>query len=494
MGVAILLVSILGSDCNRNGVEDSLDIAPAIRFEPFAELVTPILPYNLFSHATGPGGGAGLFDADGDGLADLVVADTGCVGSASVYLARPDGTFLPSCQLPTPPCLRSIVGADLDGDGLMDLAAASTEFCAIEFSYLLVLLNGGDGGFGEGTKLSRGVGPREVTAGDLDGDGDLDLAMVSQNPILSVWKNGGTARFERRTQLQIEAPAEDIAVSDLDGDGVLEIVTADPYGVGIFRNLGGSPERAVRVPGGGIEIHPDDFDGDGRPDLALRTVLEFSLLWNGGGLGFPTASCYRSENEIQFSAVGDLDSDARPDLLWTYHELPVVGFLQNRGGRTFSREPDFATGSTVRGFSAADFDGDGRRDIAFGHLSTVGVTVLANRTDPATSRDDDRNGLPDECQGTFFVRGDANADGSMDMADAVFTLSHLYLAGEPPSCPESADADDSGSLDLADGVRVLEALFLGGPSPPEPFPRCGEDPTDDGLGCPSHPPCAAGRR
>ena len=90
--------------------------------------------------------------------------------------------------------------------------------------------------------------------------------------------------------------------------------------------------------------------------------------------------------------------------------------------------------------------------------------------------------------GQMFVRGDANADGKVDISDPVYTLGYLFLGLPPPGCAEALNADDSDKLDISDAIYVLGFLFLGGQPPKAPFPRCGVDPTP-GLGCASYPPC-----
>src|SRR2546427_7505264 len=89
----------------------------------------------------------------------------------------------------------------------------------------------------------------------------------------------------------------------------------------------------------------------------------------------------------------------------------------------------------------------------------------------------------------IFVRGDPNADGKQDIADAVFVLHYLFNGGEEPACKKSADVDDNGAIQITDAVFILNHLFLGGPSALEPFPKCGADPTPDSLGCESYPVC-----
>ncbi len=91
--------------------------------------------------------------------------------------------------------------------------------------------------------------------------------------------------------------------------------------------------------------------------------------------------------------------------------------------------------------------------------------------------------------GVSFIRGDSNADGKVDISDAVFTLAHLFLGGTSPSCMKSADGNKDERVDLSDGVYVLNYLVLGGPTPAPPYPACGQDAAPGGPTCESHAPC-----
>lgn len=82
---------------------------------------------------------------------------------------------------------------------------------------------------------------------------------------------------------------------------------------------------------------------------------------------------------------------------------------------------------------------------------------------------------------TIF-RGDANDDGEVQMADAVYVLDYLFLGGRAPVCPDAADANDDGILNIADPVTILLDLFVGSTSIAGPYPEYGEDPTPDALG------------
>ena len=90
-----------------------------------------------------------------------------------------------------------------------------------------------------------------------------------------------------------------------------------------------------------------------------------------------------------------------------------------------------------------------------------------------------------------FKRGDSDANGTVNITDAVYTLSHLFTGGPAPGCPDAADADDDGSLAITDAVFELNWLFGSGTIPPAPGPEaCGSDPSPDLLVCESSQPCA----
>ena len=82
-----------------------------------------------------------------------------------------------------------------------------------------------------------------------------------------------------------------------------------------------------------------------------------------------------------------------------------------------------------------------------------------------------------------FIRGDANRDGSVEIADAITVLNALFASRGPLPCEDAADSNDDGALNIADPVSLLAYLFSGGPPPPEPTMTPGVDPTSDGLNC-----------
>jgi hypothetical protein len=84
-----------------------------------------------------------------------------------------------------------------------------------------------------------------------------------------------------------------------------------------------------------------------------------------------------------------------------------------------------------------------------------------------------------------FLRGDANADGTVNIADATTLLGFLFLGDDPLACEDAADANDDGSLNISDASFALGYLFLGTAQPPFPGPaNCGPDAlTADPIRC-----------
>lgn len=80
-----------------------------------------------------------------------------------------------------------------------------------------------------------------------------------------------------------------------------------------------------------------------------------------------------------------------------------------------------------------------------------------------------------------FTRGDANLDGSVQIADAIFILLHLN-GDESSTCLDAADANNDATVDLSDVISILMFIVGEQPSLPAPFPNCGAD-SGTSLGC-----------
>jgi hypothetical protein len=89
-------------------------------------------------------------------------------------------------------------------------------------------------------------------------------------------------------------------------------------------------------------------------------------------------------------------------------------------------------------------------------------------------------GIPHDAS---FLRGDSNADMTVDLSDAIASLNYLFAGGSAPYCADAADANDDGAVDISDPLVTLTSLFSSSGSLPAPSGRQGFDPTPDDLFC-----------
>ena len=90
--------------------------------------------------------------------------------------------------------------------------------------------------------------------------------------------------------------------------------------------------------------------------------------------------------------------------------------------------------------------------------------------------------------GFFFVRGNANGDSRVDLADTIWIVNFLFRDGGTPPCFDAADVNDNEVVELADALFLVFYFFGGFAAeqgfeslPPEPpFPSCGLDPPTGG--------------
>jgi hypothetical protein len=78
--------------------------------------------------------------------------------------------------------------------------------------------------------------------------------------------------------------------------------------------------------------------------------------------------------------------------------------------------------------------------------------------------DENENGIGDVCD---YVCGDANDDGDVHVADAVFLINHIFRGGPAPDPNCVGDANNDGDLNVGDAVHVINHIFRGGPGPGE---------------------------
>ncbi|MBY0526875.1 MAG: FG-GAP-like repeat-containing protein [Gemmataceae bacterium] len=301
-------------------------------------------------------GGAGpeaiaVGDFDKDGQLDLVVAN-GQGASVSLFLRNADGTFKNVQNFAVGHSLGSIVVGDFNGDGRLDVAMRHLD--DESFSVLL-----GDaqatfrliGSFVIGARTGR-LG--QLAVGDFNRDGSLDIAATDWvNRRVAVFLGNSKAdpnnldqtMFLPRILVPVNIAASTLAVGDFNGDGFLDVA------VGSFRATGtsavsillGNPNRGTLflapapVPNvnAARSLAVGDFNGDGKPDLAVQVDGTTARVINGKGdgtfAGFTDYSFGQNANAGSL-VVGDFNGDGRPDLA-----APDVAVLKVRLALSNSR-------------------------------------------------------------------------------------------------------------------------------------------------------------
>ena len=189
-------------------------------------------------------------DFDSDGRLDLAVAEYGSM-DLRVFDGNGDGHFTAGPVYLLGGNAASVVATDFNGDGNPDLAV--NVFNIFPNEHVATFLGNGDGTFGAGAEIVAPVF-RSLVAADLNGDGNIDLAVTvaSEVKAVEVALGDGTGNFgplDRTIFPRGTGDAFGIAAGDLDGYGNLDLATANyaSSDASVFLNL---PLVGLRAGGG----------------------------------------------------------------------------------------------------------------------------------------------------------------------------------------------------------------------------------------------------
>jgi hypothetical protein len=314
--------------------------------------------------------------------------------------------------------------------------------------------------------------------------------------------------FAQQTFADAGGPVS-VAVADFNGDGKPDLVVAnrDAGTVAVLLNTtpagSGTASFAAGqlffVGSGPLAVALGDFNGDGRPDLAVANSNDntVSVLLNTTPVGASTVSFAAQQtfavgNSPMDLAVGDFNRDGRPDLAVVNGGDNTVSVLRNTtpaGSFTpsFAAQQIFAVGMSPQGVAVGDVNGDGSPDLAVANGNDSTVSVLLNTTAAGASA------VSFAAQQTFTIGAnsvepavalvDLNGDGRLDLAvtnffgnsvgvlmnttatgapAASFAAMQTFATGTYPQFVAAGEFDGDGRPDLAVanyGDKTLSVLL-----------------------------------
>ncbi len=478
------------ADLNGDGKADivatnSLDNTISVLLSNGDGTFRPAVTYAVGTQPTGVATG----DFDGDGKPDVAVALAG-TKAVSVLLGNGDGTLRAATSYPTSDVTQRIVVADFNGDGKLDLAA--TDFSA----GVDVLLGNGDGTFGPALTTPTGAYPVALATGDLNRDGKPDLAFSNNNGIdVTILLGKGDGTFDTGASYSFSASILGIVVADLNLDGKLDILEADTHSF-----TGGSTAVSVLLGNGDgtfaapvaydyavdpVDVIVADFNGDGKPDVALTDQVTNNvriLLGNGDGTLNKFAQ-YAAGLSPEGMAAGDFRGNGTTDLATANYESNDVSILLGNGDGTFAGARAFDVGSTPLTFQSnptvvvGDFNRDGKIDVT---LPTQGIVLMLGNGDGTLQPATFLNAAQGYTNGGL-IAADFNNDRNLDLAvtspfdmGGGFQTAAAFLGNgngtfqaetdygvNPPLCVTSADFNSDGILDLLVAGAQAGSILLG---------------------------------
>jgi hypothetical protein len=389
-------------------------------------------------------------DFNGDGFPDIIVASRTVIGSSGVFgihllAGRGDGTFASPVLVASPDVVIHLVSADLTSDDALDLLF-------IDGDNVRVLPGNGDGTFRDAILSPRVLGSRPPIFADVDNDGTLDLVFVTQDGFVSISPGRGDGSFGSPSLLATAdgGRADHVAAGDFNGDGNLDLAVSN---IGLPDLFAGSTVALFLGRGNGSFHSPTefpvamtpgplaaaDFDQDGHLDVGVISYrLPLLSLLRGAGDGtFLPHMDYATTGNSGIAAA-DFNGDGRPDLAVCGGGLSV---FTSRSNATFGDRVDIAAPPGCNSTAVADFNLDGRPDLALlfaggGEVLSVflNTTVPADTTGPLITVSASPNVLWPANGQTVSVTASGtvtDAGVGVDPASVTFTVLDEYGIAQP---------------------------------------------------------------
>lgn len=418
-------------------------------------------------------------DLNSDGAMDVfgVSSNDDTVAFYKNNGARPP-TFTPYVVTSTADGARFVSTADLDGDGDLDLLIASRDDGKITWVRNRTLHRSAL----FPSQVQRVVGifasSRHVQSGDLDGDGDRDLASVGDNALVWYENNGAaTPTFSARLIPSQVNGGRWLHLADLDRDGDLDIIMASTKNRRVYwyENLGGAPlnfgERVLATNLiGPRSVLSADLDRDGDLDVYAASDSDNKVAWyENNGARPPSFTPHVVTTDALYARsvyAADLDTDGDLDLVSASQHDDAVTWYENLRGKPPTFAPHIVAMHIdgVQHVHAADLDRDGDMDIISASELDKRVTWFENQGQATSFVPHVIDGNAPGAHAVYT--GDADNDGDQDIFAAIefsnsfvvylndgqrtpnFAKNVLYSQGQAAHSIFADDIDADGDLDL----------------------------------------------
>jgi FG-GAP-like repeat len=294
----------------------------------FGSAITTMVPSYISANPVGVTAG----DFNHDGKADLAVFSNTAAQTVTmgIYYGNGDGTFNSGPQYTVGNgnyFERQVIAADLNGDGNLDLVATCSTSSII--SAVCIQMGNSDGTFQPyvAYALTGTVSGSEesIAVGDFNNDGIPDVVAASAPNIglgaVGVALGNGDGTLKVATVYSVINDPRQLVIGDLNGDGNLDVAVESYSGnfVGIFLGKGdGTLGHMQQMPGvsGPFSLAIGDFNHDGKLDLAVGDAGDFVMnIMHGRGNGsFHAPVTYGTYSYPQTISVGNFTGHG-PDLL-----------------------------------------------------------------------------------------------------------------------------------------------------------------------------------
>ncbi len=222
---------------------------------------------------------------------DLATANSSA--TVSILLGNGNGTFKPHVNYGIAAEPRHLASGDFNDDGVLDIATANLGSSETG-NTVSVLLGNGDGTFESKIDLLAGAAPNAVHVADLNGDGNLDLAVANLKNAgaVNVLHGNGDGAFALAIPYSVVTYPGSLSAADVNGDGFLDLGVRSTVGGAMSLLMGkpdgtfdpvhlalGDPEKSISPP---APLVFADADGDGWHDVMAAQISDVAVLLNDG--------------------------------------------------------------------------------------------------------------------------------------------------------------------------------------------------------------------